>query len=137
MRLTLLLSLTLFSFHAHSESLYKWVDENGTTHYSSKPVSQHGEDEKVPKPDIPMQGVGSSHKPEANGDNEGNVKDQEQAQKKKDETFCKQVSENITVLKSGSNVEVKKEDGSLEMLDNEQKKAELKRQTAQFKEACS
>lgn len=34
-----LVMLLLLSFHAHGE-LYKWVDENGKTHYSdSKPIS--------------------------------------------------------------------------------------------------
>lgn len=40
------------SFSVHAEAVYKWIDEDGQIHYSSKPNSKHAKEVKIKKRSI-------------------------------------------------------------------------------------
>ena len=37
------------NFSVHAEAVYKWIDEDGQIHYSSKPNSKHAKEVKMKK----------------------------------------------------------------------------------------
>ena len=65
LRHLLVITLLVTVYPAHSVGLYKWVDENGVTHYSeSPPIGRKAQDVMVervePPPDMPVDGKVSS-----------------------------------------------------------------------------
>lgn len=127
--LFLLLALTLWSGAAPADRTYKWVDEDGVTHYSQYPPPDR--EAEIIEPDIglPSGTGGSDAATETAGAGEGSDADDDGPATM--EAYCNQLSEQEQMLASDREVRVRRDDGSLEPLEGDAraaKRAEVQHQ---------
>lgn len=140
----LLTCLLLLSGLAAADKVYKWVDENGTTHYSSRPPLIETDTEIIMTPDEPDEKVLIEKK---------DVTDSTEPTEAKTEpalpegtssvpvnpevvAYCEKLDKNLMVLNSEERIRLKREDGSFEILGNEGKEREKARIMEQKKKYC-
>lgn len=125
-----LVALVLCVAPAHATRTYKWVDEDGVTHYSQYPPPE-GEAQIIePSIGVPSGTTG------AEGSSDGTGGDGDEADTTAEgpttmEAYCKQLREQAQMLASDRDVRVRQEDGSLKPLAGDaraQKRAEVARQ---------
>ena len=130
--LTALMLTGLLALPIQAASIYKWIDEQGITHYSSKPPILDGNAEviKVPgEPDEimdPEEAIINGH-PESLDKNSPNP---EVVQ------YCQKLFENLKALATDDDVRLEHEDGSFEILGDEGKEREKENVREQLKKYC-
>lgn len=132
--LVMLIVTACLNLPIQADKIFKWVDENGTAHYSSRPplVNVDTEiittpDEQGEQPEDPLPFVDSESSPE------------EPSQPAPDPeilAFCERLSANLKTLNSDDQVRLNKADGSFEILDDEGREKEKERIRQQMKQFC-
>ncbi|MCX4026323.1 DUF4124 domain-containing protein [Endozoicomonas sp. SM1973] len=146
-KLFLLTSLILISTNLIAGKFYKWVDENGVTHYSTEPPKQgQGKvvNTRAQKPSSQEAGEKQlktikdteAAKQKEQTEKEEFEKDLAKAKKEKDE-HCKQAKQNKIQLTIKNRVRMTMEDGSVKVLSQEEKEEQLKRAYEAIKEWCN
>lgn len=124
------LALALAIGEAHATRTYKWVDEDGVTHYSQQPPPD-GEAEIVePSIGVPSNGGDGGADTVEAGEETGNGDEGPESM----EAFCKQLQEQEQMLAGDQDVRVRQEDGSLEPLEGDDRaarRAEIQQQLDQ------
>lgn len=144
---TLLISLTLFTLPAMA-AMYKWVDEEGNTHYSQSPPSEGNEFREVAPPPPPAESPEEAQKRrEAIAESiQKQASDKqaakEEAAKEKAETAknkerCDKLRKDIQTFQNRGRVRKINESGEYETMTDEAKSAQLQKMRAQLKEECS
>lgn len=117
-----LVALPLLVPVAEAARTYKWVDENGVTHYTQYPPPD--KEAQVIEPDI---GIPSDTGGDADGDGQqqsaGATGDQAGSGPKTMDQYCSQLRDQLKLLNSGKAVRVKNEDGSLTALEGDARAA--------------
>lgn len=122
---------------------YKWVDRNGVTHYSAKPpapgvgtvIKVSGSAVSAPTP------AGAEEKPAAK--NKKAAKDfdpQAEADRLNKEQVAKQCSsfrKNLATMNKHSRIRLVKQDGSIEVLGEDQRQERIKEAQDFIKESCN
>lgn len=120
---------------AEAARTYKWVDEDGVTHYSQHPPPD-GEAEII-QPSIGLPsgaGTGSGESGTAGVDEDGGGGD---GGPETMEAFCNQLREQEQMLAGERDVRVRREDGSLEPLEGDARAARRAEIQQQLDEHCS
>ncbi len=114
---------------------YKWVDEDGVTHYSQHPPPD-GEAEIInPSIGLPSDaGTGSGESGTAGTDADGDGSDDGPETM---EAFCNQLREQEQMLAGERDVRVRREDGSLEPLEGDARAARRAEIQQQLDQHCS
>jgi hypothetical protein len=140
LQLALLLSCTLgLSAPSSGETFYKWVDEEGVTHYGNKPSKQHNSSPvltsgRASGPASKM----APNKPAAKKDqpsnpNEGSViYDAEELKQ-----YCQNIQKRLTMMTSRNQIKQKNKDGSVVMLTEEQRQQQIADMKAQITDKCN
>lgn len=125
-----LVALLVCSGAAQAARTYKWVDENGVTHYSQYPPPK-GEWQVI-EPDIALPSSADSasaasgeQTAAAAGDDDGQTM----------EEYCNQLRNQAQMLASDRDVRVRHEDGTLKPLEGDaraQRRAEIQTQIDQY-----
>ncbi|GLQ30655.1 DUF4124 domain-containing protein [Litoribrevibacter albus] len=129
-----LTALTSFSV---ADTFYKWVDENGTTHYGSQPSGKHDSTTihtsgKASGPNSRMAPSQKSEKqnPEAAG--EGTVAyDAEEMAK-----YCNDIKKRHDLMVSKNQIKQRNKDGSVVMLTEEQRQQQISDLKKKMAENC-
>ena len=120
--------------------IYKWIDDDGVTHYTQHPPPEGeavvmdpdtGTSTRPPKPSRPATGGGA----EADDDEEtaaGGSGDPETI-----EEYCAQIRERVQLLAGDEPVRLKRDDGTLQTLEGEAREARRTELEAQIAEHCS
>jgi hypothetical protein len=135
-RIIALLALLMAAAGAQSE-IYKWVDEDGVTHYSQQPPP--GGEARVIQPGIsappePPSGDGDGNAG-ANGGSGTAGGEGRQTQSMAD--FCKELREQAQLLASDREVKVKQSQDTLVTLDAEARQQRLQDLQGQIQQHCS
>ncbi|KEQ18158.1 DUF4124 domain-containing protein [Endozoicomonas numazuensis] len=136
--LILMLLTTSLNFPVQADRIFKWVDTNGTTHYSSKP----------PLPNIDTEIITSLDEPDESSENklpvgvpsadsESTSQDPSQPDQNPEVlAYCKKLTEHLETLDSEDQVRLNKTDGSFEILGDEGRGRERDRIRQQMKKFC-
>ena len=129
----------------HSK-MYKWVDEQGVTHYSQTPPQQGPVETIKPAPEPsadPAQSKSRLNKQvEAFNERRKNKQeaqqkeDQTTAEQKERDTFCEQVRTNLASAKNNQRIAERTDDGQLVQLSEEQRQAKIKKYEDQLQKFC-
>lgn len=111
--------------------VYKWVDDDGVTHYSQQPPPEGTPTVITPDTDAP-----SSAEGEPDADGQGESADNEDGEQETVADFCKDLREKEKVLEGDRPIRVKAEDGTLTDLDDEGRAQRLERIQGQLREHC-
>ena len=118
-----------------AETVYKWVDENGTTHYGTRPPIGVQSTAITPK-------TGHSepvnYQQSSGGDNTADAAQTgaEPEESKKDPERCAAAKRNAEILGRGGRVRETTEAGSFRFLDEEEKQRRLEAAQKAIDEAC-
>ncbi len=134
-RLVCCLILIASSVSAYSAKFYKWVDENGNTHYSDRAPAQDTEVETVhittSKPSsaksVPI---------DASEDTQPDTQTTEQNSKEM-QAYCEKLSENISTLEESSIVQSIDSEGNRQQLSKEEQDKQLSQKKAQYDKNCA
>ncbi|MDX1610232.1 MAG: DUF4124 domain-containing protein [Halofilum sp. (in: g-proteobacteria)] len=122
-----LVALALCAAPVHATRTYKWVDEDGVTHYTQHPPPQ-GEAQII-EPSIGVP-TGTTE----GNDTAGAEPDTDTAEAEDDEgpqtmeAYCRQLREQVELLASDSEVRIRQDDGTLAPLSGDartRKRAEI------------
>lgn len=123
-----------------SESVYKWVDDEGVTHYSHQPPANR--DAQLITPDGTI-GPAPASEPSSQGSQQGDAASGEDEDEGGNEgpqnmtEFCNQVRERISTLDGEGPVSVRQPDDSLEQLSDEERAQRLEQARSQLQQHCS
>lgn len=133
----LILGFAITCNQLHADTYYKWIDDNGTTHYSSKPP----EDREA----SPVHTTGRASgpvsrmapKPKTNKDNSDGLEEGSTAyDAEANEKFCSEAQNRLNLMISSNQVKQKNKDGSVVMLSEEQRQGQIARIKDQISEHC-
>lgn len=143
----LMAALTVLTCPGAYAAMYKWVDENGVTHYSQNPPPSGGAQEIAPPPP-PASGAA-----DVQSDLEARIKklDEERAarekqaekdrQKAEDDAIraenCHKAQVALDILLSQPRVLITREDGTQERLTDEERQERIKQRRTQIDEFCT
>lgn len=145
----LVLALTLSSASLADE-FYKWVDENGVTHYTQTPPKQPGvssqkirasgttvNQEEAAKAKQRLQSSRSSFQTSAEqrAITEG-LEEEEKEKALKMAKYCEDARKNLKVLNEHARIREKGKDGEYRVLSEEEKQAKVARNQKHVKEYC-
>lgn len=113
--------------------VYKWVDEDGVTHYSQQPPPS-GTPTIITPDTGPPTDTGESQ----DGDGEEGSADNENGDDGQETIadFCNDLRERKSILQSDRPLRVKAEDGTLSTLDDEGRAQRLERVQGQLRDHC-
>jgi hypothetical protein len=129
--------LNLLSTQAPAETFYKWVDEQGTTHYGSKPSEEHSSTpvHTSGRPSGPASRMAPSAKSENSEETdsgEGSVAyDAEEMAK-----YCKSIKERLDLMIAKNQIKQRNKDGSVVMLTEEQRQKQISDLKKRMTENC-
>ena len=136
----LLLLLIILPLWGQAGPVYKWVDEKGVVHFSTKPHHEAEDVETLEASESPrIGGESNSQKDSENSEEtsdtveevvENNAPTPEQIE------YCKILKNNLKTLKSSPRVRMKKENGEFEILGDNARQAEIDRIEKSIKETC-
>lgn len=134
-RLVFCLVLITSSASIYAAKFYKWVDENGNTHYSDKAPAQDTEVETVhvttSKPSS-TQNASSDFPADTQPDTQTTQQDSKEMQ-----AYCEKLSENISTLEESSVVQSIDSEGNRQQLSKEEQNKQLTQQKAQYDKNCA
>ena len=153
MKRLLIILLALMPLVGISDQIYRWTDEKGVVHFSSKPLDESLGHDLIPLPDSPTPTPGAqiSVPDENNTDDQQPVESslqsssqspsqsssQSSSQLSKEEIeYCKKLKINIETLKNSHRVRIQKANGEFEALGDKGKKTEMDRLKKLMKEFC-
>ena len=138
----LTISLLLFSLSVHAK-LYKWIDEEGQTHYGERPPNRQEAQSIAPPPPRASSAGDSSERIQAlrskildkAADNE---KKSEEIKKQKSENelqhkYCDQLRQRLRIRQENPRIRTQRDDGSIIFLDEKttlKQKLELEQKIA-------
>jgi len=115
--------------------VYKWIDEDGVTHYSQQPPPSGTPTvitPDAPPPDETADGQSDNGEgQEGEADNESGDGEQETIAE-----FCKELRDKENVLQGDRPIRIKAEDGTLTDLDDEGRAQRLERIQGQLRDHC-
>lgn len=130
---------------ASSVEYYRWVDEEGVTHFSSQPSNDHKSEKlksvyKPPVEDVPDEDESASSEGTDGSESSDDPTDLfeqkrreiEQARKEN----CKKVKDRLQVLQSNSRIKLTNQDGSFSYLDESSLKAEVDKTKKAISDLC-
>lgn len=119
-----------------AKKFYKWVDENGVTHYSERPPRGQKAQQvttytgRGTPPPTPKTAASDEAKAEAEQSTSA------QADPIKDPKICNSARKNLDILDRSNRVRLRGENGELVTLSNEQKESQRKTALKAVKEHC-
>ena len=113
-----------------SAQVYKWVDANGTTHFSETPPPQGVKYQSVQTPSTSDQ----PQPAEKTDDTAAKAKDGRSPQLQR---FCSQLESNISLLKSSQPLQRMGSDGKSAPVDNTVRAQQLKQQQQRYDAFCT
>ncbi len=116
--------------------VYKWVDDDGVTHYSQQPPPEGTPTVITPSADTPSSADGA---PDADADEQDDGSADAEDGDGEQETiadFCEEMREREKVLEGDRPIRIKAEDGTLTELDDEGRAQRLERVQGQLREHC-
>ena len=130
---------------AASAEMYKWVDEDGNTHYSQSPPVSDVEVETIkPPPTIDIDAANKAleeQKKKADKLKDERLTAKEEKKKAEEETAQKQKECDMAKKRLASyqrpRVNVKNPDGSLRVIEEEERQAEIKKSKEYIEKACN
>lgn len=128
-----LLLLPLLTPVAEAARTYKWVDENGVTHYTQYPPPDQEADVIEPRIGVPT-GSGADDDGAAET---ASAADGEDTGPKTMEAYCQQLRQQLETLNSSGNVRVRQEDGTLAPLEGEARAAKRAEIASSISQNCS
>ncbi|WP_027708577.1 DUF4124 domain-containing protein [Zooshikella ganghwensis] len=151
MRPFLLVSITCLVFClqtqlSHADTFYKWVDDLGVTHYGTRPPEgANAESVKTHAQKPTNQDQATKELEETKVEQTLETKEKEEearfqkdlaAAKQERKKQCEEARQNKVQLTLKSRVKMKMEDGSIKMLSEEERQAQIKQADEAIKEFC-
>ncbi|OED42650.1 hypothetical protein ACH42_12005 [Endozoicomonas sp. (ex Bugula neritina AB1)] len=129
MKRLLMIMLVLMPLAGITDQFYRWTDEKGVVHFSSKPLDETQDHELIPLPDVPALTPGVQHSKSTKEETEDAPQMSADAPQptQEDIEYCNTLTTNINTLKNSPRVRIKREDGTFEILGDEARKAEITR----------
>ncbi|WP_165773512.1 DUF4124 domain-containing protein [Zooshikella ganghwensis] len=131
---------------SHADTFYKWVDDQGVTHYGTRPpegASAESVKTHAQKPANQDQATKELEETKVEQTLETKEKEEEArfqkdlaAAKQERKKLCKEARENRLQLNLKSRVKMKMEDGSVKMLSEEERQEQLQRAKEAIDEYC-
>lgn len=141
MLLTAMLAIGFSSAPAGAaKDYYKWVDEDGVTHYSARPPYNRpseivsvttGERSSVPAASATQNGSSS-----ADGSASETRTAATESEKIKDPLRCENARSNLEVLQNNAKVRMKDEEGNIHYLTQEEKAEKIRESQQAVEESC-
>lgn len=126
--------------------MYKWVDEQGITHYSQTPPPS-GNAQQIKPPPTPADSEAAvkrleAQRQEAQKRHEAGQQDARESQKSAEsqairEESCRLARQNLNTLEAHSRVAVRDADGNMKRLSEEERQTQLSEAKKQVDEYCN
>ena len=119
MKQLLVIMLILMPLAGMADQIYRWTDEKGVVHFSSKPLDKSQDHELMPLPDAPTPTPGTRKtafvesktddpQPQQTPERSSSQPTQEEIE------YCKKLTANINTLNNSSRVRIKRDNGEFE-----------------------
>lgn len=135
----LLLLLIILPLWVQAGSVYKWVDEKGVVHFSSKPHHEAEDVEMVDASESPRIG-GEAERQDSQNNNESTEPVKEvvdnSAPTPQQLEYCNALKSNLKTLNSSPRVKKQKPNGEYEVLGDEARQSEIDRIMKSLEESC-
>lgn len=136
------LLLSLASNSVLAVQIYKWVDENGQTHFSSQPPKQNNRAEELPIKTAPIVGTYTTPapiSPDTTSEIETNTKTKKeiQAEAKERAENCRIAKDNKEKLMSNFSRRFQQEDGSIRPFTDEERQKYLQQANESIAHFCN
>jgi hypothetical protein len=138
----LLLTVSLIpSTHAFAERIYKWVDDQGTTHYGARPpIDRPSQEIRI---NTPQAGQSDASTEPKSSDAQSKAKDEQPVPEKIDKRNkeaiarnCDIYRQNLKVMNESGRVRVQETDGQMRMLPEEERQEKIKQAQEYLKQYC-
>ena len=135
------LLLTLLSSSAYASTIYKWVDPQGVTHFSTEPPAQQGSErigmKNVPASQRHTETPTPEHHPLVDTDaitkrTKQKIADQEKARIE----YCQGLTQDIAQLENNPRVRTTADDGSVRRITEEERQDRIKTAKTDFANEC-
>lgn len=125
---------------AIGQPVYKWVDDNGVTHYAQQPPA-HGEAQLIdpadsPRPPAePQSDDDTAAADDASTDAASDDSDDSELPSNMSE-YCQQMRERAETLAGDAPLQIRQDDGNLQKLSDEQRAERLEQTRSQIDQHC-
>lgn len=130
----------LLTSHSFAAKVYKWVDENGVTHFSEHPPKNTQTTVIKPKTGhsepVKYESTAPANDTEATAAAAQQQADEDLAQALKDPTRCAAARKNMETLQNFGRVKVKGEDGSFYYLTPDEQQERIQSTQQAIDESC-
>jgi hypothetical protein len=116
--------------------VYKWVDDDGVTHYSQQPPPEGTPTVITPTADAPSSAESAPDADAAEQDDGSADTEEGDGEQETIADFCEELREREKVLEDDRPIRMKAEDGTLTDLDDEGRAQRLERVQNQLQEHC-
>lgn len=120
---------------AHAARTYKWVDEDGVTHYTQYPPPD--QEAQVIEPDIGIPTGAGADSADSEGQAADASGDSGDGNPQTIEAYCERLRSQLKLLNSNKAVSVKNEDGSLTSLEGDARARQRADITTKISQNCS
>jgi hypothetical protein len=134
---TLLTALLIALPAIASAQVYKWVDANGTTHFSESPPPQGVKYQSIHTRIGADQPQGSDHNDTGAKDTNPDSGKADNSRSPQLKRFCAQLESNITLLKSKQPLQRMGSDGKTTQVDDAVRAQQLKQQQQRYNAYCN
>ncbi len=139
------LFLLAFASFAYSSSVYKWVDEDGTVHYSDKkPVDKQSEKLRMKTGSTQSQPSENLQEQVDNLDRQQQIEQVRQKQERENvaadqakQEFCDNLKTNLETLRNNARIRMKDEDGEYRFLTPEEIVDQTSNNQKRYDEQCN
>lgn len=125
----------LLAAGATAAKVYKWVDDEGVTHYSQQPPP--GGEAQVIDPEVSRPPEGSADEASASGSEaSGATSDDAEGETQSLADFCQQLRDQAQLLASDRPVKIKQSEDTLVTLEGERRQRRLEDVKSQIQQHC-
>ncbi|MRI31737.1 hypothetical protein EOPP23_01840 [Endozoicomonas sp. OPT23] len=146
----LLLLAGFMTLTANAGKVFKWIDERGTTHYSSRPPKIEVDTQVINMSGVPdelflessenkdSESKSADEKSENQPPEQGDLSVDSEGNKSADVVaYCEKLKKNLGILESEKRVQLQQEDGTIEILGDDAREREMSRLRGQMGKFCA
>lgn len=130
------LCFCLATAQLHASAYYRWVDENGVTHYTSTPPQGIASEKVTSSSSGSSRAAESNAAPTTDDKNKAAVADETDPANFKDPERCAAAEKRVETLQNNSRIRMRSEDGELRFLTPEEIQETLEEAQQAIRESC-
>ena len=130
---------SVFSTGLFADKFYKWVDENGTTHYGSKPSPNHKSNEvrTTGRASGPASQMAPKNEPSKQENTISSTEGTVAYDAEELKTYCNSLKDRLNLMISSNQIKQRNTDGSVVMLKEEERQSQISDIKSKLADTCN